>query len=73
MSNWFWHDARIYVGNSTAIADNTFCGYASQEGRKSRLSLSVGDEEGMIEMLKLGESVKCPENIGTSLYVIVYL
>ena len=27
----------------------------------------------MIEILKLGESVKCPENIGTSLYVIVYL
>ena len=66
MSNWFWHDAHIYVGNSTAIADNTFCGYASQVGRKSKGLINPGDVEGMIEILKLGESVKCPENIGTS-------
>ena len=75
--NRYWRDVSIYVGNSTTIDGNTPCGLASKEGFISNTDLvydgsSEVNEATLMDIIMVGASVKCPETIGTSQYVIFY-
>ena len=68
----FWFAVKVYVGNSTEIDDATFCGYVSAETFIDQSSLTMFDTDTIMDFLKAGGSVKCPENVGSSQYVIFH-
>ena len=72
MWNSKWYAVKVYVGNSTTIDDATFCGYVSSETTYTENDLFLGSEDTLMDLMKLGGSVKCPETVGSSQYVILY-
>ena len=72
MNNNHWNNVMAYIGNTTEIADATFCGYVSEEIVYNEDDLTLGDEDTIIDLMKVGGSVKCPETVGSSQYVILY-
>ena len=67
-----WNNVMAYIGNTTEIADATFCGYVSEEIVYNEDDLTLGAEDTIIDLMKVGGSVKCPETVGSSQYVILY-
>ena len=73
-SNIQWFGAEVYVGSSVSLSSSslTFCGYAGAD----RLIEYTGsgnklNDVDTVDMMRMGGSVKCPDDAGKSSHVVI--
>lgn len=72
-NNRYWYAAKVYVSNTDSLNEAQLCGYAGSTSLLENTSITADQGDKMLELLKTGGSVKCPEDVGASQYVIIHL
>ena len=70
--NRYWHGAKVFVGNSTTASGNEYCGYAGSE-ILHEANTDLGYDLDPYELFRMGGSVACPSDIGSSKYVVIQM